>query len=291
VYLLGRQFGDRSATSGRGLLGFATRVSTTRNRRRARTEQPGGLAPPPATGGPRAPRAEPTLRWKNPDRAPGGDFAPCAITNAALTPGAIPQRREMWDAVSAFSLSYDGYAYWNDLPELAARSVSGWTRNHTLPSSIDEIRGCLFYEQRRWHHFGEDPHGRSAEYVWALLDALRGLVPSVAVRPVPAASCAPVHPPRRDTATVRSFLDDDAGYLAWTADHEGGFVVNADRTLSPNSLRLHRATCPSVVGAVASGRTRTANYRKVCAADLDVIVDWCRTDIGVEPPRCRHCRP
>jgi hypothetical protein len=67
--------------------------------------------------------------------------------------------------------------------------------------------------------------------------------------------------------------------------------VNADRTLSPHSLMLHRATCSSIGGPARSGRTRTANYRKVCASDVEALVDWCRTDIGVEPGCCRHCRP
>jgi hypothetical protein len=92
-------------------------------------------------------------------------------------------------------------------------------------------------------------------------------------------------------SSVRSFLDDDAGYLAWAAAHVGGFVVNADRTLSPNSLMLHRASCSCIEGPASPGRTRTANYRKVCAADVDSLVDWCRTDIGVDPGSCRHCRP
>ena len=90
---------------------------------------------------------------------------------------------------------------------------------------------------------------------------------------------------------IRSFLDDDAGYLSWATAHPTGFVVNADRTLSPNSLMLHRATCSCIVGPTGPGRTRTANYRKVCASELTSLVDWCRADIGGEPAFCRHCHP
>ena len=98
-------------------------------------------------------------------------------------------------------------------------------------------------------------------------------------------------PGTRNRAPVRSFLDDDEGYLAWATEHSSGFVVNADRTLSPNSLMLHRASCSCIGRPAVTGRTRTANYRKVCAADVDVLVDWCRDDIGTDPARCRHCHP
>jgi hypothetical protein len=289
VYVLGKHFGDRSAPTGRGLLGFAARKSGARRSRRGQATAPVSAPAAGDAGGPPA-RRDPALRWKNPSQAPAGAFSASAIVNADLASSVVPGRHDTWGTISAFSLTYDGYAYWDDLPELAARSIREWTRDRTLPTSIDEVRGCLFSELRRWHHFGEEPHGRRADYVWALLDTLRLLVPAMA-RPVSASSAAPRMNRPEAPAAVRSFLNDDPGYLAWTADHGAGFVVNADRTLSPNSLTLHRATCVSLVGAVAAGKTRTGSHRKVCAPDLASLVAWCRRDIGIEPRRCRHCRP
>lgn len=242
-------------------------------------------------------RPEPVLRWKDPSRAPDGDFLACAMPNAQLRVHGIPERGDSWDAVSSFSLSYDGYAYWDDVSELATRRIRGWTRHHTLPTSIDEVRACLFYEQRRWHHFGEDPNGRGEQYVWALLDTLRNLVAArgTAARPASAPVAMRLDPPSTVSAparrAIRSFLDDDPGYLAWVAEHGDGFVVNADRTLSPNSLVLHRAACSCIGGPARSGRARTANHRKVCSSDLEVLVDWCRHDIGNDPGCCHRCRP
>ena len=46
------------------------------------------------------------------------------------------------------------------------------------------MRACLFYEQRRCHHFGDYPTGRSAQYMWALVDAIRARAIS-APRPRP----------------------------------------------------------------------------------------------------------
>jgi hypothetical protein len=293
-------------STARGLRRLATRVSAGRNRGRDKTAGTGGGGVPAVDtpggpvgdSGPAPVRADPVLRWKNPSHAPDGDFTACAVPNAQLRVHGIPDHGDSWDSVSSFSLSYDGYAYWDDLSELATRSIRGWTRDRTLPHSIDEVRACLFYEQRRWHHFGEDPNGRGAQYVWALLDTLRSLVAARAAteaapvdQPTPGAPPPSAPVPSRAPGPIRSFLDDDDGYLAWASEHTGGFVVNADRTLSPNSLMLHRATCSSIGGPAASGRTRTANYRKVCGSDLEALVDWCRTDIGADPGCCRRCRP
>jgi hypothetical protein len=274
-----------------GLRRLATRVP---GHRRKPTAPTGALRGPETslTDNRPRPRPDPVLRWKNPGLAPAGDFTACALPNAQLRVHGIPGHGDSWDAVSSFSLSYDGYAYWDDVCELATRSIRNWTRHHTLPPTIDELRGCLFYEQRRWHHFGEDPNGRGEQYVWALLDSLRKLVAARAAEPPPdTAPPAPAITVRATPSSIRSFLDDDAGYLDWARQHGHGFVVNADRTLSPHSLMLHRATCSSIGGPAGDGRTRTANYRKVCGPDADALLDWCRTDIGIDPPSCRHCHP
>jgi hypothetical protein len=139
-------------------------------------------------------RAEPQLRWSDPHDAPAGDFAACAIPNAALDITAVPRRGESWDAVSDFALSYDGYAYWDDLSTLAGRVLQRWTRRRSLPATLDELRGCLFYEQRRWNHFGEEPTGRSAEYMWAIVDAIGAMAAPVAP------TMGPVPDPRRAVA-------------------------------------------------------------------------------------------
>ena len=118
---------------------------------------------------------QPQLRFKDPDRAPSGEFG-SAIPNAALRSSDIPGRGATWDVVAAFALSYDGYAYWDDLGDLANNTVRFWTHDRFLPPGIDELRGCLFYEQRRWHHRGDEPRGRSSGYVWALIEAIGAVV-------------------------------------------------------------------------------------------------------------------
>ena len=143
-------------------------------------------------------RPEPQLKWTDPEHAPEGDFAARAIVNAELDTTAVPGRGESWDAVSDFALSYDGYAYWDDLATLAGAVLQRWTRRRSLPDTLDELRGCLFYEQRRWHHFGEEPTGRSAEYMWAVVNAIGALAPPATptfdhVAPTPARAAAKSH--------------------------------------------------------------------------------------------------
>ena len=131
-------------------------------------------------------RADPVLRWTDPGHPPSGDFVACAVPNGRLTVADVPRRGDPWETVSSFCLSYDGYAYWDDVSELAARCLRRWTRHGAVPATIDEVRGCLFFEQRRWHHFGEDPNGRGAHYLGDLLDTLHGLVASGSpARPTP----------------------------------------------------------------------------------------------------------
>ena len=54
----------------------------------------------------------------------------------------------------------------------------------TLPDDLDELRAALFFEQRRYHHFGEGPDGSDLDYIEALVGAIReisgGAVPGPA---------------------------------------------------------------------------------------------------------------
>lgn len=166
-----------------------------------------------APNGTHANRPGPTLRWTDPRRAPAGAFAALAVPNGELVATAVPQRGEAWETVSAFCLSYDGYAHWDDLPELANRALQRWTRHHTTPPLLDEARACLFYEQRRWHHFGVEPVDRAADYVWALLDTVRALAPAAS----PAAPPADPRPGRAPETHVHIVAAPDEAPVALRA--------------------------------------------------------------------------
>jgi hypothetical protein len=143
----------------------------------------------PSANGTHHLRPGPRLKWTDTGRAPDGDFAAIAIANGHLSVLDVPGAGDSWDTVSAFCLSYDGNAYWEDLPELANRVLQRWTRDHALPEKLDVLRGCLFHEQRRWHHLGTEPADRGAAYVRALLVAIAALA-----KPAPAAPGVVIDP-------------------------------------------------------------------------------------------------
>ncbi len=142
-------------------------------RRRPEVAQLGRIVPFAGTP-PRRP--DPVLRFTDPGRAPDGAFVSTAIANGRLRTDLLPPRDASWEQVEEFALTYDGYAYWSHVAELAGRSLQQWTRTGTLPDDLDELRACLFFEERRWHHFGEEPHGRAARYVASLLAAITSAV-------------------------------------------------------------------------------------------------------------------
>ncbi len=286
--------------------GPANQATTPRPPSPARQAEPETLTAP-TTPSPK--RAEPELRWNDARVVPKtGSFAPCAVANAALVPESVPTEADGWERLNEFALGYDGYAYWDNLPELAHRSLAHWTRNGSQPETLDELRACLFFEQRRWHHFGDTPSGRSAEYLWALADAIRDLVTptadsgdvaagaAVTDAAAVAGSVSDVDGTRRRPEAPVSFVDDDAGFLAWMAQHRSGYVLNSRRKPSARHLKLHRAACSSIApGAEAStgagDRTWTVTYRKVCATDLRALVDWGSAQFGVSPDPCKRCKP
>ncbi len=163
-----------TSTPGGPVRGLKNLVSRLRARQApARTSSISVVTP--QANGTHHERPEPLLKWTDPRTAPDGNFQDWAISNADIAATGVPGRSTPWDAVCEFALSYDGYGYWDDLPELASRVLQRWTRSRALPATLDELRGCLFYEQRRWHHFGEEPTGRSAQYMRAIVEAIAAL--------------------------------------------------------------------------------------------------------------------
>lgn len=90
---------------------------------------------------------------------------------------------------------------------------------------------------------------------------------------------------------VEQFRDDDRGYLAWTATHTGGYVINIQRNLNPADSRLHCADCYTINGQPARGKTWTGPYIKVCSVSAPDLTDWARAHVRSEIQRCGSCTP
>ena len=98
------------------------------------------------------------------------------IANEDLNASDVPAPGAGFGELGAFALSFNGYDHWGSFEkcaEIGNRWIGEFAERRALPESLTELRTCLFFEQRRWHHFGESPDGESLVYLRALVDAIR----------------------------------------------------------------------------------------------------------------------
>ena len=103
------------------------------------------------------------------------------IPNSALTLKDVPAPRSKFAGViSRFALTFDGYTHFGDrCGKIANEALRQYKETGNLPESLDDLRTCLFFEQRRWRHFGEEPDAAAMVYIRALLGAIRAAVGAV----------------------------------------------------------------------------------------------------------------
>lgn len=70
----------------------------------------------------------------------------------------------------AFAHTFDGYRRWGSLERCAEIANA---RDH---GSLDSLRTCLFFEARRWRHYGTDPDAEAERYWQTLIAKIRHLV-------------------------------------------------------------------------------------------------------------------
>ena len=89
----------------------------------------------------------------------------------------IPSSRAEWNLIANFALTYDGYAHKGGTTTACANIANPararYEKDGSLPATLDDLRVCLFFEQRRYHHFGEAPAGPNLKYIRALVLAIR----------------------------------------------------------------------------------------------------------------------
>jgi len=88
------------------------------------------------------------------------------IENSELTLDQIPDSDADWWVISDFALTYDGY---KKHPNGECALIANERRHETL----DDLRTCLFFEQRIWHWQDELPEGEYLEYFRYLVNAIR----------------------------------------------------------------------------------------------------------------------
>lgn len=105
------------------------------------------------------------------------EFGHRNIPNARLTPAMIPPPDAAWPAISRFALTFDAYQVWGGrTADIANGILADFERRKPLPKDATLLRTALFFEQRRYHHFGRAPDGAALAYIRALLARLHDVV-------------------------------------------------------------------------------------------------------------------
>jgi hypothetical protein len=89
------------------------------------------------------------------------------ITNDELVLADIPKPDSDWGDILPFAHSFDGYTVMGSFEACAT------VANQRSHETLTDLRACLFFEARRWRHFGEDPDPSEMEYIRGLLGQIR----------------------------------------------------------------------------------------------------------------------
>jgi len=114
------------------------------------------------------------------------------LPNDELTEGVIPSSDADLRAVCEFARTFDGYSYvgaqpkadptWPDnlvwrLGHMANTPRGAFHRDGNLPTTLSELRACLFFEARRRHHLNSAKGGYDDAayhpFIRALVEAIR----------------------------------------------------------------------------------------------------------------------
>jgi hypothetical protein len=216
------------------------------------------------------------------------------IPHEKLLPIFIPRPQATWDEIGRFALTFNGYAALSDCGDVANGVADRYHRAGVLPSELPVLRGALFFEQRRYHHFGDAPEGDDLRYLWALIEAIRDLVSSASYNPRPALSMAISW--RLVAEMMRWFHQSHK--LRVFEKHPGGGQYDG--------LALHGETFGEVEqlcffnwpGSLtvfgSSGREGEWSHQipmkdlvssYLCAPDPAVMVDWLAVELGLADTR------
>jgi hypothetical protein len=92
---------------------------------------------------------------------------PLPIADEALNLDEVPRPDEPWPTIQRFAHTFHAYDRHGSFAACAA--IAGARRRE----SLSDLRTCLFFEVRRWHHFGKDPDERAASYIRSLVADIR----------------------------------------------------------------------------------------------------------------------
>lgn len=87
---------------------------------------------------------------------------------------------------------------------------------------------------------------------------------------------------------MRTFRNDDQGFLEWIDENPDGFVANVDNPQSVHQYPMVHLTSDSQLRNRSN--YTTGRYFKVCSTDLSELDDWSKVTYGKELTWCRRCQ-
>lgn len=108
--------------------------------------------------------------------ADGGEVR--RLAHDELRPEHLPHPRDPFEEVVRFAYTFDGYERFGMrlCGEMANRAASSFVASGELPAwlegDLDRLRGCLFFEARRWILLEREPDTRALIYVHRLIEAI-----------------------------------------------------------------------------------------------------------------------
>ncbi len=88
----------------------------------------------------------------------------------------VPAPDAEWHEIWRFAHTYNGYErHGKNVGDMANALSKRWQASGGLPESLDTLRAALFFEARRFRHYGTDPADDGAEYVRQLVSRIREL--------------------------------------------------------------------------------------------------------------------
>ena len=107
---------------------------------------------------------------------------PDEVPNESLTASAVPPVTASWHTIMGFALTIDGYNAigQKECAQLGNGGKSAVSKDaasvETL--SLTELRLCLFFEQRRFNHFGHEPQDTDRMFINTPLQAIQKKIES-----------------------------------------------------------------------------------------------------------------
>lgn len=111
---------------------------------------------------------------RTPTIVPGGPWQARSVALVEVPPEDAPLE-SLFRFASSTYFGYDRHGGVEGLGHLANAIARAWTDGGRLPDDLLALRGALFFESRRWHHFGYEPDPAAEAYVRALVAMIRQL--------------------------------------------------------------------------------------------------------------------